>query len=361
VPGTASSPSNANPTRVVQWTTGAVARHAVKAILERGDLELVGAYAFSKDKVGRDVGDLSGLGRDVGVAATDDIEALVALRPECVVYMPLHPDVEQMAKLLKSGINIVTTAGFVTGRALGEAATRTLREAALEGGVSLFGSGIHPGHTDYLAAVASGMCTDVSYIRVAESMDLTLWAADSNQDEFGWGRPAGDPTHAADVEKATEIDADSLDLIAVLFGFELDDIRCEVEFASATADLDIPGRPVREGHVAGMNIRWIGSCSGIDVAEIDLRWTLGSNLDPAWEIGAGFVLEVRANPCVSLRLDVLPANIESLTIEEMAGIGRLMTAMPPVNAINAVVAAPPGIVTYADLPPITGRFVPKST
>lgn len=147
-------------------------------------------------------------------------------------------------------------------------------------------------------------------------------------------------------------------MIAALFGFELEDIRCEVEFASATKDLDIPGRSVKAGHVAGMNIRWIGSCRGTDVAEVDLRWTLGSDLEPAWEVGAGFALEVRANPCVTLRLDVLPANIESLTIEEMAGIGRLMTAMPAVNAIHAVIAARPGIVTYADLPPITGRFSP---
>lgn len=185
--------------RIVQWTTGAVARHAVKAIVERPDMELVGTYAFSKDKVGCDVGALTALGRDIGVAATDDIDSLIGLRPDCVLYMPLHPDVEQMAQLLRSGINVVTTAHFVTGRALGEQATQTLQQAAVDGGVSLFGSGIHPGHTDYLAAVASGMCTDISYVRVAESMDLTLWAADSNQDEFGWGRPAGDPTHAADV------------------------------------------------------------------------------------------------------------------------------------------------------------------
>jgi len=107
--------------RVVQWTTGLVARQAIRAIVERSDLELVGVYAFSKEKVGQDAGDLVGLGRPLGIRATDDIEALVALRPDCVVYMPLHPEIEHMARLLRAGVNIVTTAGFVTGRALGRA------------------------------------------------------------------------------------------------------------------------------------------------------------------------------------------------------------------------------------------------
>ena len=346
-------------TRVVQWTTGAVARHAVKSVLERPDLDLVGAYAFSAEKVGRDVGDLIGLDRTVGVAATDDVQALIDLKPDCVLYMPLHLDLEHMTRLLRAGINIVTTAGFVTGRSIGASARIELHNAALAGGASLFGTGIHPGHTDYLAAVASGMSSEVNYVRVVESMDLSLWAADANQDEFGWGRPAGDPGHAEDIEKATVIDIDSLDLIAELFGFELTDTRCEVDFALAGADLDIPGRPIRKGHVAGIDIRWIGSSAGADVVEVALRWTLGSNLEPAWEVGQGFSLELRGNPCVTVRLDILPANIESLTIEEMAGIGRLMTAMPAVNAIPMVVSGPPGIITYADLPPITSRVVPK--
>jgi hypothetical protein len=86
------------PLRVVQWTTGNVARQAIASIVERPDLELVGVYAFSKDKVGQDAGSLAGLGRSLGVAATDDVQALIDLRPDCVVYMPLHPDVEHLTR-----------------------------------------------------------------------------------------------------------------------------------------------------------------------------------------------------------------------------------------------------------------------
>ena len=144
----------------------------------------------------------------------------------------------------------------MTGRAIGAAARTQLHEAALAGGASLFGTGIHPGHTDYLAAVASGMSAEVNYVGCS-SIDLSLWAATPiRMNSVGGDRRVTRPRE--DIEKATAVDIDSLDVLAVLFGFELTDIRCEVEFAVAGADLDIPGRPIRAGHVAGIDIRWIG-------------------------------------------------------------------------------------------------------
>jgi 2,4-diaminopentanoate dehydrogenase len=345
--------------RVVQWTTGLVARQAVKAIVERPDLELVGVYAFSNDKVGQDAGDLVGLGRQLGIRATDDIEALIALQPDCVVYMPLHPDVEHVELLLRSGINVVTTA-FVTGRSLGGDVVARLDDAAQAGGVSLFGSGIHPGHTDLLAVIASAYCREVHYVRVLETADLSLWANNPNQDEFGWGRPANDPGHAADVERATAVDLDALDLLAQLMGLTLDDTRCEVEFAHATADLDIPGRPVKKGHVAGMDIRWIGICGGVEAVEVNLRWTLGTQIEPAWEQPATFfTLEVKGTPSMTLGLGLDYDDLSALSMDDMMGLGQLITAMPVVNAIHAVIAARPGFLTHIDLPPVAAPFAPR--
>jgi hypothetical protein len=342
--------------RVVQWTTGLVARQAVKAMVDRPDLELVGVYAHSPEKVGQDLGDLVGLGRQLGVAATDDVDALLALAPDVVVHMPLHPDVDQLVTLLRAGVDVVTTA-FVTGRMLGPEARARLDEAALAGGATLFGSGIHPGHTDVIAAMASGLCKDVTYVRVLEAADLSLWAGDPNQDEMGWGRPAGDPGHAEDIERATGVDMDSLDLIATMMGVELDDLRCEVEFAHATEDLDIPGRPVAKGCVAGMDIRWIGIAGGADAMEINLRWTLGPAIEPTWEQPDGyFVFDVTGTPCVTLRMSMGLEDLEGLSLEDMMAFGQVITAMPVVNAIPSVVAARPGFLTQADLPPVTARF-----
>ena len=347
------------PLRVVQWTTGKVARQALHAITREPGLELVGVYAYSKDKVGRDAGDLAELGRTLGVAATDDIDSLIATEPDCVLYMPLHPDVDHMVRLLEAGINIATTASFITGRAYGEDARAALDAAAKAGGASLFGSGINPGFAEYLAAVASGVSRDVEYVRILESFDIGLWAGDANQDELGWGRPPGDPGHSDDIVKATAPFGDAVELLGELLDVAVDDIRCEVQFASTTTDLDIPGRSVPAGSVAGIDARWIGVAGGVDVVEVNIRWAITPNLDPAWEIAMAYLIEVRGHPQINLRAEVLPADMESLTLDEMLAFGSVITAMPVVNAIAGVVAARPGIVTYADLPPQASRLRPK--
>ncbi|PRC48183.1 dihydrodipicolinate reductase, partial [Mycobacterium sp. ITM-2017-0098] len=104
--------------RVVQWTTGNVGRKSVHAIVANSDLELVGCYAWAADKVGKDVGELCGID-PLGVNATDDIDALLALRPDCVVYTPMFADVDVLVRILGAGVNIVTTSEFINGTGFG--------------------------------------------------------------------------------------------------------------------------------------------------------------------------------------------------------------------------------------------------
>jgi hypothetical protein len=346
------------PIRVVQWTTGNVARQALRAILRRRDLELVGVYAFSPDKVGKDAGELADLGETTGVTATNDVDALVALRPDCVLYMPLHPDQAHLTTLLRAGINVLSTAAFITGRSYGEAARQALDEAAKAGGVSLFGSGVNPGFADYLTAVASGVSRDVSHVRVVESFNIGTWAGDANQDELGWGRPAGDPGHADDIVAATAVFGDAVESMAELLGVTVDDIRCDVEFAHALSDVDtIPRRSIKAGSVAGIEARWIGSIKGTDVIEAIVRWTVAGDIEPAWDVAMAYQIQITGYPQVNVRAEVLPADMESMSIDDMLAIGSVITAMPVVNAIAGVVAARPGIVTYADLPPQASRLV----
>jgi hypothetical protein len=342
--------------RVVQWTTGNVASASLRSIVDREDMELVGVYAYSADKVGQDAGQLAGLDRNLGIAATDDIGALIALRPDCVAYMPLYPEVDHLCRLLESGINVVTTSEFITGTALGGEARARIQQAAEAGGASVYGSGVNPGWIEYIAAVASGVSRDLRSIRITESFDLAFLSADSNQDDFGWGRPAGDPGHADDVAKGVAEFRDAAEMMARVLGITLDDIRYEVQFAHATKDLDVAGRSVKEGTVAGIDITWFGIADGAAVIELNARWTLGRDIEPAWETLMGYLIEVRATPHVVMRVDFVPQNMETAAIEDLAAVGTTLTAQPAVNAIPAVVAARPGIVTYADLPPITANL-----
>ena len=132
--------------QVVQWTTGNVGKRSVRAVVAHPDLELVGCYAWSADKVGRDVGELCGID-PVGVTATNDVDALLALQPDCVVYNPMWPDTDELVRILEAGVNVVSTAAFINGRGLGADRDRIV-DACERGGSSMFGTGISPGFVE---------------------------------------------------------------------------------------------------------------------------------------------------------------------------------------------------------------------
>jgi hypothetical protein len=343
--------------RVIQWTTGNVARKTLRSVLARPDLELVGCYAWSADKVGQDAATLCRLDEPCGVLATDDVDALLALEPDCIVYTPLHPDVEELSRLLRAGVNVVTTAEFLTGHSLGDEARTTLEAAAVEGGVSLFGSGMNPGFAQLLGAVATGLCSEVRKISMHESVDVSSYASDSNMDGMGWGRPMGDPGHADDVREASVVFADGVQMLAATMGIELDSVASHVEFSAATKDLDLPGRPIAEGTMAGLDLRYVGIVDGREVLDVHQRWVMSHDLAPPMPVAHGYKIEVDGSPQVTLTLGLMPDQpLDTLTTEDMHGIGMTITGMPVVNAIRAVVAARPGIVTYADLPVPVGPF-----
>jgi hypothetical protein len=352
-----SEQSRPHPLKIVQWTTGNVGREAVAAVMVHPELELIGVFAHDPSKVGRDASELCGLDEPTGVVATGDVDALLALHPDCVIYTPLHIDVDEVCRILRAGANVVTTSEFLTGTSIGAGATAALDSAAREGGATLFGSGINPGFAQLFAAVSAGISRDVRSITVTESADIAMFANDPNFAAVGWGRPPGDPGHVAAVEAATAVFADSLDVFAALVGLELDERKCSIQFAHATEDLDIPGMVIPKGHVAGMDIRWNGLVKGTTRLCTHVLWVIGDRIEPAWTVELGYVVEVAGDPNIRVKLDLWPeGDLTAMGVDEFRGIGMRITAVPPVNAIPAVCAAEPGIRTYADLPVITSRM-----
>lgn len=345
------------PIRVVQWTAGNVARETVRAVLARPDLELVGAYVRSAEKEGRDLAALCGLPDPTGIRATRDVDAVLALRPDCVVYTPLHFDFGEVVRILRAGVNVVTSSEFMTGRTLGVERQRALEAAAVEGEASLFGSGMNPGFGQLLAALATGISRDVRHVRMVESVDVRLFAADSNMDGLCWGRSPHDPAVKGEIERATAVFAEGLDVAARVLGVLDYEPRCSVDCATATRDLDIPNRPIAAGTIAGLDVRWEALVAGTPVIELHQRWVMGSDLEPAWKVSHGYSAEVAGDPKVRLQLSILPAgDLSQFGVAEMRAIGLRITALPLVDAIPAVCAAPPGIRTYADLPLVAARI-----
>ncbi len=329
------------PLRVVQWTTGLVGRSAVKAVLDHPDLELVGCYAWSPDKVGTDVGELCGLGT-IGVAATNDLDAILALRPDCVLYMPLQWVVDDMVRLLEAGVNVVSTANFITGKSYGEKDMLRLDEAARRGGVSLYGSGINPGLANVLGLVATAVCRRVDRVSVLESVDATAYASAQTWLDIGF---ASSPETPGLYEKARErmlVFLDAVEMMAAALEVALDEVRFDVDFGTATKDLDLGYMKIAKGTICGLKGVWSGIVNGKAVIELGLCWRLGNAMEPDWPTEEGYVVEVDGVPSVRARFAIqYPANLTDFGVA---------TANPAVNAIRAVVAARPGLVTADQLP-----------
>ncbi|CAM2842220.1 dihydrodipicolinate reductase [Mycobacterium intermedium] len=343
--------------RVVQWTTGNVGRKSVHAIAANSLLELVGCYAWSPDKVGRDVGELCGI-EHLGVRATDDIDALLALKPDCVVYNPMFANVDEVTRILEAGINVVTTSEFITGQQLGPDRER-ISDACARGGSTIFGSGINPGFIQLLAIVTAGLSDRVDRIAIVESFDTTIYNSPDTEIPMGFGCPIDQPDLPAITEKGSGIFREAVQLLADALGVELDDIRCAAEYAQTTEDLVLPGEwTIKRGCVAGIDLRWKGIFAGREVIELRAVWTKGQSLDPAWSTNFGYTVTVEGRPTIKSTLNFEPPpDFHGETIEDYIMLGLTITAMPPITAIPAVVAAPPGIATYTDLPLLLPRGV----
>jgi hypothetical protein len=336
--------------RVVQWNTGNVGKSSLKSIAGNPTLELVGCYAWSPGKAGRDAGDLVGI-PPLGVAATNDIDELLALKPDCVVYNPMWIDVDELVRILSAGVNVVTTASFITGHNLGKGRDRIL-EACDKGGSTIFGSGVSPGFAELLVIVSAMVCNRIDKVTVNEAADTTFYDSPDTEKPVGFGQPIDHPELPAMAAKGTAIFGEAVRLVADALGVELDEVKCVAEFAQTTADLEMASWTIPAGHVAGTYISWQGIVNGKTLIDLNVRWRKGQTLEPDWKIDQdGWVIQVDGQPTVTTKVGFLPPPyFEAQTIEEFMDLGHIMTAVPAINAIPAVVAAAPGIVTYTDLP-----------
>src|SRR5262245_21809863 len=239
------------PIRVVQWTTGNVGKQSAIAIARNSGLELVGCYAWSPDKVGRDVGTLCGLD-PVGVTATHDADALLALRPDCVVYTPMWPSIDELVRILGAGVNVVTTAAFINGRRLGRERQR-LVEACEQGGSSLFGTGINPGFIELLCIVVAGVCDRIDKITVSEAAHTMGYDSPDTEKAAGFGRPIDDPNLQSMTAEGTAVFGEAVAMVADALGVELDAVVCTAEHAKTTEDLDLGSWQLAAGSVAGVS------------------------------------------------------------------------------------------------------------
>jgi 4-hydroxy-tetrahydrodipicolinate reductase len=346
----------------VQWSTGNVGRHAIAGIDARPELELVGVWVSSEQKAGHDAGRLAGLGRDLGVTATADADALIALRPDCIVHTAMAdnrlPDaVEDLKRFLAAGINVVSSSPVFLQYPDGVVPpelTDPIRKAAADGGASLWVNGVDPGFAnDWLPLVLTSVSERIDEVRCTELLDYSTYDSPTVMfDVMGFGKPM-DHTPMLLMPGVLSLAWGSVvRQIAAGLGIELDELKETVIKLPAPETFEIASGTIAEGTMAALRFEVLGMYRGRPAVVLEHVTRLRPDLGPDWPQPAGqgcYRVQITGEPNYTVDMQLLGTDGDHNTA------GLKATAMRLVNAVEAVVAAPPGLLTALDLPLVTGR------
>lgn len=341
--------------RVVQWATGNIGTRALRTAIEHPDLEVVGVHVHSEDKVGRDAGELAGLER-IGVAATHQIDRVLDLRPDCVLYMQQGCDFDDVCRLLAAGANIVTTRGeFHNPAAMDPAVRGRVEDACRRGNASIHSTGSSPGFiTEALPIVLASLQRRLDCLRISEFADLTTRnSPDLLFDVMGFGRPLG-RTEERRLHHFRESFGPSLQLLLGALGLPLDRVEASGGFAAARRATRIAAGVVEAGTVAAQRTTVTGLRGGRPVVTFTAAWYVTTDVDADWDLrpsGWRVLVEGDTPLDVGIGFPVAP--------ERYAATTPGLTAHRAVNAVPVVCDAPAGIRTTVDLPQVIARLGPR--
>ena len=354
-----------SPLRVFQVASGNVGTVMVNRILARHDMELVGLHCYSPEKVGRDVGEIVGID-PIGVTATGSLDDILAARPDCLTFHGIWPDLDLYQRVLEAGINVVTTADWVTGyhrdtnhRRNGTTESEMLQAACRRGNSTFYGTGMNPGLAQILTIVHSADVADIESVTCIESVDVSCHHSAPTWANCGFGRPVDDPEVPRLLELGTRVFEDGVRLMADCLGIELDEVKFIYELGACTKDVDLGWYKLPAGSLGGCVLRYVGTVDDVKRVELRMDWQMTPHTDPHWDIQGCYITKIEGDPCIYSKHMILPRpGTDFSSADAFAKIGMSVTAVPALNAIPAVVAAPPGIVTSADLPlrAFAGRF-----
>jgi hypothetical protein len=329
--------------RVIQWTTGKVGKLSLRGILDDPRLELVGVYAYSDEKAGLDAGPLCGR-PDTGVLATTDIDALIALGADTVIYTPFMADVEHAVRLLESGLDVISTNLFLNvGGIQGETKDR-LAAACGRGNSSLYITGVNPGWINTMVTAMTAVCRDVRRVSIFESADCSVYESAETWQALGFSQPEATPAVLEMAKMWLSTFRDSVERMAFALGYALDDMEFFIDYQTAAEKVDLGWLCMDKDTIAAIRAGWNGKVCGETVVHSNVAWYLTKKLNGDWEFDDDhYRVIIEGEPDVHTRIRFIPP--ESWGNHEW----DTMTAMPAVNAAFDVAAAPAGILTLKDV------------
>lgn len=349
--------------RVAAIGTGNVGRHALTQLITDPAYELTAVWVSSPEKAGKDAGDLAGLEVSTGITATNDLDEVLATQPDCAVYTAMADNrlpeaLEDYRRILAAGVNVVgSSAVFLQypWQVLPEELIKPIEEAAHTGGASLFVNGIDPGFAnDLLPLALAGTCQRIEQIRCMEIVDYATYdSATVMFDVMGFGKPLDETPMLLQPGVLSLAWGSVVRQLAAGLGIELDAVTEEHTRVPAPEDFDIAAGHIAKGSTAAMRFEVRGMLEGKVAVVLEHVTRLRDDLCPDWpqpaQDGGSYRVEVTGEPSYALDLCLSSPN------GDHNHAGLVATAARVVNAIPAVVAAPPGIRTTLDLPVITGK------
>src|SRR3954453_21844175 len=351
--------------RVALIGTGNCGSLALKQLVNDARFDLTGVWVSSDAKVGRDAGELAGLGVATGVAATNDLDAVIAAKPECIVYCAmgdtrLPEAIADVRRILAAGIDVVGSGLGVLQfpwQVIPDKYIQRVEDAAREGDSTVFMPGVDPGFaTDLLPFALAGTCQSVEQVRTMEIADYATYdGATVMFDVMGFGNQIGDFPMLFQPGVLSIAWGTAVRQLAAGLGVEVDEIRDSVEQEPAPEDLDVAAGHIAKGTVAALRFQIEGMVKGQPVIVVEHVTRLRGDLRPDWaqpaHPGGSYRVEVTGEP--SYFVDIVPtsANGGAPYAAILAAAARI------VNSIPAVIAAPPGIRTTLDLPLVLGSNV----
>ncbi|MXO89989.1 NAD(P)H-dependent amine dehydrogenase family protein [Pontixanthobacter aquaemixtae] len=340
--------------KVVQWATGNIGTRALRAVIEHPQMELVGLWVHSPDKVGRDAAELCGVDGKSGVLATNSLDEIVRLDADCVLYMPQATDMEALTALLASGKNVVTTRGDFHCPKLMDAAQRGLIEAACQSGnATVYSTGSSPGFiTEAFPVPLLSLSRRLDCLTIDEFADL----GSRNSPELLFGFMGfGSEDFSTDTGQIEHIKADfagSLAQLADAVGIDIDQWLAEKQVSKATQDVQVSAGTIGKGTVAAQRIVVTGMAEGIPRLRFRANWYATNKIENTdWELrDSGWRVQISGDTPldVSVSFPVAP--------EDYAAFTPGLTAHRAVNAIPAVCEAASGIATTVSLGQVIANF-----
>ncbi|MFD0900696.1 NAD(P)H-dependent amine dehydrogenase family protein [Actinomadura sediminis] len=348
----------------VVWGTGNVGRLALRAVEAHPALELTGVIVHDPGKVGRDAGDLGGLGRDLGVAATDDVGAVLDARPAAVVYAAsgdVRPDdaLADILRAIRAGAVVVTPALYALydQRNAPDEMRDAVLAAVAEGGGSLFVSGVDPGWgNDVLPLMVSGLGARVDVVRCQEIFDYTTYdQPDAVRFLVGMGQPMDYEPPMLAPSVPTMVWGGQVRLIARGLGVELDEVRETLERRplDATVTTELMGE-FEKGTQGAVRFEVQGVVGGEPRIVIEHVTRIHPSCAPDWPVppdgdGAHRVI-IEGDPRIEVTVEATDASGNRAAGGNATAVGRL------VGAIGWLVENDPGLYDALDVPirPATG-------